>query len=238
MVRLPLLLVVPLSLLGSGLASADFYSHRYGGVSLQSTAQEPLCNDARGFVDNLNRDRQSAEFSTCSDSGPGAKLYTGWRWSPNFAVEADLRQASTTTSQFTVSNPQLTHLNVKDKVTTRMGNAFFIGHLPVGRSGFSVFGKLGGGFWLSQLRSRQRGDAIAVFQLEDGSLQPVSFPVDSTFTESTSGFHWGYGAGVSYSFRDRWTLRAEWELFPEVGSDELLGEYEVESASLGWSVHF
>jgi len=238
MVRPLLLLVVPLSLLGSSLASADFYSHRYGGLSLQTTSQEPLCGSARGFVDSLNRDQQSTAFRGCSDNGPGAKLYAGWRWSPHWAVEADLRQAATATSQFTVSNPQLPYLNIKDKVTTRMGNAFLLGHLPVGGSNFTVFGKVGGGFWLSQLRSRQRGDALAVFQLEDGTLQPVIFPVDGTFSESASGFHWGYGAGVSYSFKDRWTLRAEWELFPEIGSDDLLGEYDVESASLGWSVHF
>ena len=238
MVRPLLLLVVPLSLLGSSLASADFYSHRYGGLSLQGTALDPLCSSSRGLVESLNRESQSTEFNNCTDTGPGVKLYAGWRWSPNFAVEADLRQAATTTTQFTVRNSQLPYLSVKDKVTTRMGNAFFVGHLPVGRSGFSVFGKLGGGFWLSHLRSRQRGDALAVFELEDGTLQPVLFPVDGTFSESSSGFHWGYGAGVSYSFRDRWTLRAEWELFPEIGSNEILGEYDVESASLGWSVHF
>ncbi|WP_226701812.1 outer membrane protein [Microbulbifer elongatus] len=238
MIRPLLLLVVPLSLLGSSFACADFYSHRYGGLSFQGTALDPLCNSSREFVESLNREQQSSQFEGCTDSGSGAKLYAGWRWSPNFAVEADFRQAATTTSQFTVSNPQLPYLHIKEKLTTRMGNAFVVGHLPVGRSGVSVFGKVGGGFWLSQLRSRQRGDALAIFQLEDGSLQPVVFPVDGTFSDSTSGFHWGYGAGVSYSFRNRWTLRAEWEFFPEIGSDELLGEYEVESASLGWSVHF
>ncbi|MBN8430370.1 outer membrane beta-barrel protein [Microbulbifer salipaludis] len=238
MARLPLLLVVPLSLLGSSLASADFYSHRYGGISLQHTAQDPLCHNARAFVDGLNGEQQTAQLANCTDSGPGAKLYAGWRWSPSFAVEADLRQAATTTAQFSISNPQLPYLNIKETLTTRMGNAFVVGHLPVGRSGVSVFGKVGGGFWLGQLRSRQRGDALAVFQLEDGSLQPVLFPVDGTFSESTSGFHWGYGAGVSYSFRNRWSLRAEWEWFPEIGSDALLGKHDVESASLGWSVHF
>lgn len=238
MVRPLLLLVVPLSLLGSSLASADFYSHRYGGISLQTTAVDTVCDNARGFVTSLNQDLQTAEFSGCSDTGPGAKLYAGWRWSPMLAVEADLRQTATVTSSFNLSNPRLPYLNVKDRVTTRMGNAFFVGHLPVGRSGFSVFGKLGGGFWLSQLRSRQNGQAIAVFELEDGSLQPVGIPLDSAFSENASGFHWGYGAGISYRFRDRWSVRAEWELFPEIGSDELTGEYQVESASLGWSVHF
>ncbi|QKX17109.1 outer membrane beta-barrel protein [Microbulbifer sp. YPW1] len=238
MVRPLLLLVVPLSLLGSSLASADFYSHRYGGLSLQSTALDPVCSSSRGFVEGLNRDQQSAEFIGCSDSGTGVKLYAGWRWSPLMAVEADLRQTATATSSFCVSNPQFSYINVKDRITTRMGNAFFVGHFPVGGSGLSFFGKVGGGFWLSQLRSRQSGEAIAILQLEDGSLQPVGIPVDGTYSQNTSGFHWGYGAGISYRIKDRWSLRAEWELFPEVGSDELSGEYQVESASLGWSVHF
>lgn len=238
MVRPLLLLVVPLALLGSSLVSADFYSHRYGGIALQATDLNDLCTDTRDFVGQLNNTNQVATLSGCSDGGEGAKLYAGWRWSPNFAVEADLRQTATSTSNFVVSNPQFPRLAVKDRITSRMGNAFFIGHLPVGRSGFSVFGKLGGGFWFNELRSLQRGEALAVFQLEDGSLQPVAIPVEGTFSDTSSGFHWGYGAGVSYQLKDRWTIRAEWELFPEVGNEELRGDYQVESASLGWSIHF
>ncbi|WP_043320644.1 outer membrane beta-barrel protein [Microbulbifer sp. HZ11] len=238
MARPLLLLVVPLALLGSSLASADFYSHRYGGLALQATALDDTCRDTRDFVGLLNSTNQVAALSDCSDTGEGAKLYAGWRWSPHFAVEADLRQTATSTSNFVVHNPQFTYLAVKDRITNRMGNAFLVGHLPVGRSGFSVFGKLGGGFWFNELRSLQRGEAVAVFQFEDGSVQPVAIPVEGVFTETSSGFHWGYGAGVSYQLRDRWTIRAEWELFPEIGSEDLRGEYQVESASVGWSIHF
>ncbi|MCA0894659.1 outer membrane protein [Microbulbifer agarilyticus] len=238
MVRLLLLLVVPLSLLASSPASADFYSHRYGGLAIQSTALDDVCGNSQSFVSGLNSSNQLATFSNCSDSGEGAKLYAGWRWSPNFALEADLRQSTSATSNFAISNPQFPSLFIKDRVTTRMGNAFFVSHLPVGGSGLSVFGKIGGGFWFNQIRSLQRGDTLAVVQLQDGSLQAVTFPVEGEFNESASGFHWGYGAGVSYRLRDRWTIRAEWELFPEVGGDTTRGEYQLESASLGWSVIF
>ncbi|WP_160151428.1 outer membrane beta-barrel protein [Microbulbifer sp. ALW1] len=238
MARLPLLLVVPLLTFAATAVKADFYSHRYGGLSIQNSEFSGLCSDASRFVSGLNRDEQSAVVDGCADNGAGLKLYGGWQWTPYMAVEADFRQTSTSELTFNVRSPELPQLNIKERIQTRMGNAYLVGHWPLNRSGLSVFGKLGGGFWLSQVDVRQRGQAIAMVRFIDGSVGPMAFPVDASFSENGSGFHWGYGAGVSYRFRDRWTVRAEWELFPEIGSNDLRGEYEVESASLGWTMHF
>ncbi|QIL90264.1 outer membrane beta-barrel protein [Microbulbifer harenosus] len=237
MVRPTLLLVVPAALLANA-ASADFYSHQYGGIALFTSELNGFCAQGRDFVGRLNFESQQASTSGCEQTNPGLKLYGGWQWSPYLAIEADFRQVAEGDLHFDVSNPQTPYLSVRDRVTTRMGNAFIVGHLPLGRDGFSMFGKLGGGFWLSQITEYQNGEAIFLVRMEDGSVEELSIPVSGKFSDNASGFHWGYGGGISYSHRNSWTIRAEWELFPEIGSQDFRAEYDVQTTSLGWSMHF
>lgn len=237
MVRPPLLLVVPAALLAN-IVHADFYSHRYGGAAVLNGQLDGFCAQGRGFVDGLNFDSQQASTNRCDQDGSGLKLYAGWQWSPYLAVEADFRQVAEGELRFNVSNPQTPYLAVRDRVTTRMGNAFIVGHFPVGGDGFSLFGKLGGGFWLSEITEYQSGEAIFLVRMEDDSIGEVTVPVSGRFSDNASGFHWGYGAGISYSHRNSWTLRAEWELFPDIGSEDFRADYDVETTSLGWSIHF
>ncbi|WOX06916.1 outer membrane beta-barrel protein [Microbulbifer pacificus] len=237
MVRPSLLLVVPAALLANS-ASADFYSHRYGGAAALNGTLSGFCTEGQGFVNQLNVEEQVASTSSCEEESSGWKLYGGWQWSPYFAVEADFRQATEGDLKFEVTNPQLPFLRVRDRVTTRMGNAFVVGHLPIGRNGFSLFGKLGGGFWLSQFTRYENGEVIFQVPMEDGSTEEIAIPVSGKFGDNASGFHWGYGAGVSYSHSNSWTLRAEWELFPDIGSEDFLGQYDTQTTSVGWSMHF
>lgn len=237
MARPQLLLVVPAALLAHT-ASADFYSHRYGGISLLDSQLDGFCSQTQTFVRNLNATDQQASMRRCDDQGTGWKLYGGWQWTPHLAIEADIRQNPDANFQFAITNPALPQLTVQDRVSNRMGNLFVVGLLPVTDNGFSVFGKLGGGFWLSQITEYQEGEAVFLVRMEDQSIQEVIAPVSAKFSDNDSGFQWGYGAGISYRHRNTWTIRAEWELFPEVGSDELRAQYDVETTSVGWSYHF
>lgn len=238
MIRLHILLVVPAAMLANN-AIADFYSHRYGGISILDSQFSGFCTTNREFVNNLNSDTQQAAPGACTENKTrGWKVYGGWHWTPYLAFEADLRDSGESEHQFTVVNPSFPGLNVRDRITTRMGNAFVMGHIPVGRSGLSLFGKVGGGFWLNELTEYQDGEALFELLTSDGSSEVVSVPVSGKFRDNASGFHWGYGAGVSYRHRNSWTLRAEWEVFPEAGSDELRARHELESASIGLSMHF
>lgn len=238
MVRLPLLLVILSFVFTSHTASADFYSHLYGGISLQRTAQTDYCSDTSQAVASLNFGPQVAALDECSDTGAGIKLYGGKRWSPYFAIEADARQMATSKASLTISNPVLTRAKLTSRLRTRMGNAFFVGHVPLRSSKFSLFGKLGGGFWSGKQHYKESGEATTVFRLPDGSEQTVTFPLNGTYSDTSSGFHWGYGAGMSYRLENSWTLRAEWERFPKLGNEEVGGKYQMESMSLGWSMHF
>ena len=237
MVRPHLLLVVPAALLAHS-ASADFYSHRYGGISLADSQSTGFCYQNQSFVTNLSSESQQASLGRCNEQGASWKLYGGWQWTPHVAVEADVRQNADASFQFNVSNANVPWLSVRDRVSTRMGNLFVLGLLPISDAGFSVFGKLGGGVWISQITEHQEGEAVFLVQLEDQSIAEVVAPVSAKFSDNDSGFHWGYGAGISYRHRSSWTIRAEWEQFPDVGSDELRAQYDVETTSVGWSYQF
>ncbi|WP_288132545.1 outer membrane beta-barrel protein [Microbulbifer sp.] len=237
MARLPKLLVVSAALLATP-ASADFYSHRYLGLSALDGSLDGFCTQATAFVSGLNSQQQSASGTSCEEQGNGWKVYGGWRWKPNLAIELDLRQLPNASQGFQVSNPRFPAMRINEEITSRMGNAFVVAHLPFGTTGLSLFGKVGGGFWLRRLEQNQRGEAVFLITGDDGAEEEITMPVSGQWRENQSGFHWGYGAGVSYRHHNRWTLRAEWELFPEVGSSDFRGEQDIESASLGWSMHF
>ena len=238
MARLPELLVVSAALVLALPASADFYSHRYLGLSVLEGSLDPFCSQAEDLVARNNTDQQTLSTSGCEEAGTGWKVYGGWRWTPHLAFELDARQLPTAEHDFLVSSTLYPYLSVTHEVTTRMGNAHFVGHLPFGTSGLSLYGKIGGGFWLREWKEKQRGEIVLRIPVSEGVTEDVLVPVRGSFHNNSSGFHWGYGAGISYRNQNRWTLRVEWEAFPDIGSDVFGGQQDIQSASLGWSMHF
>ncbi|WGL18474.1 hypothetical protein PVT68_09280 [Microbulbifer bruguierae] len=82
------------------------------------------------------------------------------------------------------------------------------------------------------------GEGLFSITGQDGETIEMTIPVSGNFRDNTSGIHWGYGAGLSYRYNNSWSIRAEWEFFPEIGSEELRGVRDVETASLSWAMHF
>lgn len=218
-------------------AQADFYSHRYAGVSFSTVDQQGFCSDAAAFVQDLNSDSLNASGGACSEGDNGWKLYGGWRWTPHLAVEASYRQLADSELNFRLDMDRGQYLQFRDRIRTRLANAYFVGHWPLA-AGVSVFGKVGGGLWWSTLSERQSGELLFTFELEDGTTEDQLVEVNGRAGNSDNGFHWGYGAGVNYRHHNGWSIRAEWENFGDLGSEALRGRYEVEAASLGWSMHF
>lgn len=231
-----LLLAVFLLALSGG-TRADFYSHRYAGASFSNIDQQGFCSGAEAFVQDINSDDRRASGQGCSEGGDGWKLYSGWRWTPHLAVEASYQQLADSELGFRLDGERNQYLQIRDRVRTRLANAFFVGHWPLA-AGFSVFGKVGGGLWWSELSERQSGEVLFVFENEDGTEEERLVAINSRAGTSDNGFHWGYGAGISYRHHNSWTIRAEWESFGDIGSDQLRAGYDVQTASLGWSMHF
>ncbi|WP_346837551.1 outer membrane beta-barrel protein [Microbulbifer sp. SAOS-129_SWC] len=231
MARPLFLLAVPLLTLCTQ-AQADFYSHRYAGVSISDATLQGFCSGAEAFVQGI-----SASNSTCSSGGDGWKVYGGWRWSPLLAVELSYQQLPTSSLDFRVNGDRDDYIRAQDEIKTRLANAFVVGHWPLG-SGFSLFGKAGGGIWLAEFTERQSGQLYARYLQQDGTVNEVLVSVNGKAADNDSGFQWGYGAGISYRYHNSWTLRAEWESFSDVGSDKFRSSFDVQTASLGWSMHF
>ncbi|MFI2811494.1 MULTISPECIES: outer membrane beta-barrel protein [Microbulbifer] len=218
-------------------ASADFYSHRYVGVSVGDAGQGNFCPQASDRVQRFSFNGEPARLLNCGEGGETWKLYTGWRWSPYFAVEASLQQLASSDLDFEFRNARGEFLRLEDELETYLVNAYAVGHWPLYR-GLSLFAKVGGGAWNMELSERQAGEFLFRFQQEDGTITEELVPVNGSSGATDNGFHYGYGAGISYRHHNNWTLRAEWETFSDIGSGELRGEFDVETASLGWSMHF
>ena len=235
--RRPLsLLAVPLLCFG-GQAQADFYSHRYAGVGYSDTTLDGFCDGADAFVQGLANRGEAASAGTCNDSGDGWKIYGGWRWSPYLAVEGSYQQLTDAEFDFRVDGERDDYLIFQDKIETRLINAFIVGHWPL-LDGLSLFGKLGGGVWNSDFSEHQSGELYFVFPVNEETVAEELLPVQGRAGDRDSGVHWSYGLGISYRYRNSWSLRAEWESFGDVGSDDFRSAFDVETASLGWSMHF
>ncbi|WP_308365882.1 MULTISPECIES: outer membrane beta-barrel protein [unclassified Microbulbifer] len=230
------LLVVPALALAAP-TQADFYSHRYTGVSYSDLDIQGFCEAGNQFVQGLNNPERAATTGGCSQGGSGWKIYGGWRWKPEVAVELSYQQLSDNQLDFRLDFPTGEYLEIGDEIETQLINAFAVGHWPIG-GGFSLFAKAGGGFWASKLSESQSGELLFIFENEEGEIEEELIAVSGRVEERDTGFHWGYGAGISYRYQNNWTIRAEWESFSDVGSEDFRGGFDVETASLGWSMHF
>lgn len=232
------LLAAPLLTLCAG-AQADFYSHKYAGFGFGNSDRSGFCEVSGAAIAAADSaPDQSFTSLGCDDAGNGWKIYGGWRWTPQMAVETSFHQLSRNELKAEQKLDDGSHQVIDDEITTRLGNLFFVGHWPLAE-GLSLFGKLGGGFWFSE---RDTGfDGEAFFQVAvDENDEPIFelLPFSRSQSSNDSGFQWGYGAGISYSYQNRWTIRAEWENFADVGSEDFFGGDDAETLTLGWSMHF
>lgn len=230
------LLAVPFLTLGAS-AQADFYSHRYAGFSFASTEETGFCDKAAQRVQSLTDDSVIATNGGCGEGSDSWKVFGGWRWTPHLAVEGSYQQFDASDFNFRLDAENDEYLTFKDEVQTRLFNASFVGHWPLA-AGFSLFGKAGGGLWFSEMSERVRGEVLYELEYEDGSIEELRVPVREKSYANDNGFFWSYGGGVSYRHHNRWTLRAEWQQFADIGSENLFGGEDLQSLSLGWSMHF
>ncbi|AMX03342.1 outer membrane beta-barrel protein [Microbulbifer thermotolerans] len=233
----PNVLLAVFFLVACAQTQADFYSHKYGGIGYGNTELQGFCNGAAVFVRNLNSSGQTASASACGEKGDSWKIYTGWRWTPYMAVEASYQQLAKADLDFRIDATNGEFLQFEDRIKTHLLNAFIVGHCPL-FEGLSLFGKLGGGLWSAELSERQSGQLLFAYPVAEDEVETRLEEVSGKAYDSDNGFHWGYGFGIDYRYRNKWTLRAEWESFTEVGSDSFRSDFDAQSATLGWSMHF
>lgn len=202
--QLPVALMLAFLLSGGGLfprpAQADDGSW-YMGVSVGASKSAA---DAAELDANLAALGYSTT-STLDDTDIGWKLFGGYQWNPNLAVEAALVDLGQVTSRISGNFGDLDAF-VADVArvhpySARGISASIVGELPVAQR-FRLFGKVGLFFWDADIDAR----------FEVGG-QPISF-------DSKQGVDPVFGAGVKYHINKKMALRVEWERY-EIDRDSV-----------------
>lgn len=169
------------------------------------------------------KDLHASSFSNANgsfsidDKDTSWKIFAGYRFHPNFAVELGYVDLGKGTADGNVAvgadgaTPGSAHASVKAQAVTLDA----VGILPFANN-FEVFGKVGG-----------------YYAHTTADVSAVNFPFLGTGSASTSdnngGFH--YGVGLGYNFSHNWAARVEWERFNRVGGDSI-GKSDVDNTSI------
>lgn len=143
----------------------------------------------------------------CDDKDTAFKVFAGYQFNQYFAAE--LGYADLGAGNITFSGPGGTG-NVEFG-----GNAIFldaVAMFPVFQN-FSILGRVGATRW----------DV-------DAEVSAGGLPIAS---ESDDGFGFSYGAGLQYMFGRNFGLRAEYQVFDNIGDEDTTGESDVHMYSIG-----
>lgn len=157
--------------------------------------------------------------STLSEDDTGFKLFAGYQFNKNLAVEggyADLGKPIEFNSVVTAPGAG----TVNGAIKNDGWNLDVVGILPI-NDAFSAFGKVG------LYRSKTKLDVSATGA---GGTAAAS----ASKTETTPKF----GLGASYAFTKNVGVRAEWERYKNLGDTNTTGEGDVDLWSIGVSFKF
>jgi OOP family OmpA-OmpF porin len=143
---------------------------------------------------------------SCDNTAPGYKAFGGYRFNEFLGVEAAY-------VDFGRFNADLIILGdaVSDKARFRGGTAQAVLYLPI-TGQFDLFGKAGGIYW--DVRS-------------DTTIN------GAPANRSGNGFDVAVGIGAQYSLTRHFALRAEYELFPNLGKPDTTGDVDQHLVTLG-----
>ena len=170
---------------------------------------------AGASIGQTSVDVDGGGFQEVNDTDTGWKLYMGYRFLPYFALEGayaalgEVSAETTITSFLGIPVPAQT-LSAKVEVNDTLYLAA-VGIVPLGDR-FAIFGKVG--FYSAEADLTVCGGAGCVSEKERDE-------------------NWMYGLGIDLFFTRQWGMRAEWERFTNVGSDQTGGKGDVDLISVG-----
>jgi len=161
------------------------------------------------------------------DNDLGWKIFGGYQWNPNFAIElgwVDLGEASQT---LTFTSPAIGSLNASFK----SNGPFFdvLGIIPIGDN-FSLHGKIGGYYANNSLDYSGSGPVATLLPLIAAAGTPLS--------EDKDEFTWKAGLGARYDFTKNVGARAEWERYFDLDTDHSGGGTDVDLFSINFIYSF
>jgi len=209
--------LVAMVLCGSSIAVMAADGGWYAGVGVGNAKYKDMPSAAEWDAALLSLGITST--STVDDSDTAWKLFAGYRFNKNFALEGGYADLGEATWNSTVTVPAAGTVSASWK--GKAWSLAAVGILPVSEQ-FEVFGKIGAHRWDVDLSiTATGGGAVAADSLDD------------------SGTGWLYGVGASYSFTKNMAVRAEWERYKDVGDENNTGgQSDVDVWSLGLQFKF
>lgn len=157
-------------------------------------------------------DLGSVGFSgSCDDTDTGAKIFLGYQFNKNFAVEGGYVDLGKAKASGTISGSPASG---EAKADTWQLSA--VGIWPMANN-FSLLGKIGVHRW-------------------DLDTQGSAFGVTVSASDKGTDLTFGFGAG--YEFNKNLGLRVEWERFRNVGEEDTTGKSHVDLLSVGLRYRF
>lgn len=152
---------------------------------------------------------------TCSadDSDTGYKIFAGYKFTPNFAIEGAYLDGGEVSASGTDSSLG----QASAKIETTGFNIAAVGIYPISKR-FSIQGKAGVFLWD-----------------QDVSASSSVFGSGSTSESGNAGM---FGIGGTFHVNDRFGVLVEWERFLSVGNKDVTGESDVDFLSASLVVTF
>ena len=161
----------------------------YAGIGAGQGKGKDICSDVA-----------SIGITSCDDTANGYRIFGGYQFNKNFAVElgyADFGKADASGVVLSVPTSAEWKANAWDVSA--------VGILPVADK-LSVLGRLGFQRWSVDL------------DINAGGV-PIS--------ESATGSDWVYGVGLQYDFTRQFGLRGEWAHYGNIGDSDTTGQTDV-----------
>src|SRR5437879_6101999 len=179
-----------------------------GGLS-SDLAAAGICHAGGGLSSDLAAAGMANTGFSANETDTGFKLFGGYRFHPNFAVEGGYAELGKFSASGTVTTFNFVPIvPLPTKVTIEVGQGLHlavVGNVPLANQ-FSVFGRLGAYTMRTEMKVTVSG-------------------ISSSESARNTGFL--LGAGVGYDFTRNVGMRVEWEQFNKVGDKDKTGQADV-----------
>lgn len=204
-----------LVLAGSAVAALAADGGWYAGVGVGSAKYKDMSSAAAELDALLLAEFGITATSTVDDSDTAWKLFAGYRFNKNFALEGSYADLGNAGLSYTAPGG-----TASGSWEGKAWSFAALGILPVTEQ-FEVFGKVGVHHWNVDLS----------LTATDG-VDPFAISWDD------NGTNWLYGLGASYSLTKNIAVRADWVRYQDVGDVDEIGKSDVDMWTLGIQYQF